>query len=86
MSNAELDPGWHVLLEIARHGPASTREQADRVAQALGWSVEEEVDAERGQWMCALPQDDAAELEVKGFIKRECWTTFGMCVGEGEMP
>jgi hypothetical protein len=33
-------PGWQVALEIARRGPASTREQADRVAQALGWMFE----------------------------------------------
>lgn len=59
--------GWQASLEL-NDRLCTTREQADTATNLLGWTVEEEIDAEHGLWKCVISQFALLQIEQAGYV------------------
>lgn len=64
--------------------PCATMKDANRVAQAIGWQLQERVDI--GVFLCTLPEADLKRLQKRGQICKRKRLDGEQLTGEGEMP
>lgn len=55
MEPGAASSGWQIGISINQK-PAQRHQDAQRAASAAGMTIQEEIDAEHGAWMAAIPQ------------------------------